>query len=59
MKAANDPLDRKKIFWMIEKAIPEKGPTPPALPEDRQTLFTYLCNLNSEQFKQVMKEWHS
>lgn len=45
-----DELDSKKIYWIIEHMEREKDPTPPALPEAKQEIFTRLCTLTGNDY---------
>jgi hypothetical protein len=52
----NETLTFRDHVYEIEARKP-KAEKVKALPEDRQELFTYLCNLSGEQFKEAINEW--
>jgi hypothetical protein len=52
----NETLAFRDMVYEIEKRKPVRQHIK-ALPEDKQTLFTYLCNLSGCELRKALNEW--
>lgn len=54
----NETLEFRQLVYDIESRTPKKEQIK-ALCKEKQDLFTYLCNLEGDEFKKALNEWRN